>query len=449
MANEAASHKYPMIDLLSHSCLRVVFLAHALAAVMYWYVSPKGFPLDHHRFWLNSVLPLLVIAVACCGMLRNRWQLVVYSSLALACGWLGGSLAGRVLFPASSRGFWQLGVVLALIQFALVRLVARGHQPKPIGLVFSVLLGLLAGAYSVYAQIPPSASTRPINQPPAQIEFVAGSSSGTSTADQTMFQPVIGEVLLRAEEVSIRCNPRLAFDRVSPDGFWSLLAPPKHNDASLVRRQVGQNGTTRYTYTDHTIVDVSANQEKTQVDCVAWATLAESAYSHLNSYAVLTISGHRNLSLAFSPCPDAQTKVLPTDYPNGRPARIAYLNSKQEFLVVEANSGEKGPYKTLATGTLLRGDPLRITFFDDSQRVATVTCFDWTSQLSTELSPTAGWGLPQNAIEFVRLGDSEDAPVQIFITLAATSVGRGWETVGHRAGTYRNHIGIASDLERD
>lgn len=117
--------------------------------------------------------------------------------------------------------------------------------------------------------------------------------------------------------------------------------------------------------------------------------------------------------------------------------------------MVEATSGEKGPFNQLASGMLVRGAPLEVTLFDKSQAIATISFFDWTSQLSTELSPSAGWSLPQNAIEFVRLGDSADAPVQIFLTLAATSVGRGLETVGHRAGTYRNRIEIevASDLK--
>jgi hypothetical protein len=45
-----------------------------------------------------------------------------------------------------------------------------------------------------------------------------------------------------------------------------------------------------------------------------------------------------------------------------------------------------------------------------------------------------------NAIEFRRLDDSLTAPVAIWITLAGTSVGRGWETVGHKAGVYRNEL---------
>lgn len=47
-----------------------------------------------------------------------------------------------------------------------------------------------------------------------------------------------------------------------------------------------------------------------------------------------------------------------------------------------------------------------------------------------------------NAIEFQRIDKREnEAPAsQIWITLAATSVGRGWDCVGHHAGTYRNRM---------
>ena len=65
--------------------------------------------------------------------------------------------------------------------------------------------------------------------------------------------------------------------------------------------------------------------------------------------------------------------------------------------------------------------------------------------MATQLSPTAGWGVPVNAIEFSLspYDHSPTGPASIFITLAATSVGRGWDCVGHSAGAYRNRITIA------
>jgi hypothetical protein len=47
-----------------------------------------------------------------------------------------------------------------------------------------------------------------------------------------------------------------------------------------------------------------------------------------------------------------------------------------------------------------------------------------------------------NAIEFSLAGDAPGSEAAIFITLAATSVGRGWDTVGHAPGTYRNRMRI-------
>jgi hypothetical protein len=47
-----------------------------------------------------------------------------------------------------------------------------------------------------------------------------------------------------------------------------------------------------------------------------------------------------------------------------------------------------------------------------------------------------------NAIEFSRDNDRETSPASVFVTLAGTSVGRGWDSVGHTAGTYRNRTTI-------
>jgi len=51
--------------------------------------------------------------------------------------------------------------------------------------------------------------------------------------------------------------------------------------------------------------------------------------------------------------------------------------------------------------------------------------------------------VPQNAIEFNNNTDENGIQsVTIWFTLAGTSVGRGWDTVGHTLGTYRNRMRI-------
>jgi hypothetical protein len=110
--------------------------------------------------------------------------------------------------------------------------------------------------------------------------------------------------------------------------------------------------------------------------------------------------------------------------------------------VVEATSGEKGPFTELARGKLSRDEKLTITFHDEDRPVGRITLTDFASQASTQISPTAGWGVPQNAIEFTLEFDRPDSLASIFVTLAGTSVGRGWDRVGHAAGIYRNRLEI-------
>ena len=67
-----------------------------------------------------------------------------------------------------------------------------------------------------------------------------------------------------------------------------------------------------------------------------------------------------------------------------------------------------------------------------------LTFESWAAQASVEPSPTAGWGVTQNDVEL--LESSAAGQSALFLSLAATSIGRGWDTVGHAAGTYRNVI---------
>jgi hypothetical protein len=174
----------------------------------------------------------------------------------------------------------------------------------------------------------------------------------------------------------------------------------------------------------------------------ATARLARPIETHLNSFCDVEISGHTRLSLSFSPCPEQHIEVHAADYPVGRPLRFAYLDDSGVFHVVEGTSGEKGPFRELAGGRLDRAAPLIVTLFDGDAAVARITLEDWPAQVGTSLSPTAGWGATVNAIEFSLEGDAPRSRAAIYFTLAGTSVGRGWDCVGHAAGTYRNRIRI-------
>ena len=120
------------------------------------------------------------------------------------------------------------------------------------------------------------------------------------------------------------------------------------------------------------------------------------------------------------------------------------MDAHDTFHVVEARSAEKGPFRSLASGKLKRGEPLGITLHDRGKPVARVTLDDWSAQVSTELSPTAGYGVPQNAITFMLSGASPTSPAFISLELAGTGIGRGYDSVGHAPGVYRNRVCIES-----
>jgi hypothetical protein len=426
----------------------VALALHLVTAAAFWWLSPKGFPYEHSRFWTSSVLPLAAIALAGCGLafVHLKWRrsasVVV---LCFAAAWGGAAFTALSCFPKSLGVVWLLGLLAAAAGVALAVRGARGTGRSAGAWVCSAAVGALVGVFVVRSQIPPPPSTNPINaarpETAAALQLSPALIGAAAKGDGTRFYPSAGQLTFTRGNVRILCSPLLEFDRISPDGFWSIFAPRREQPPR--RRLLGTgviSNSHTFRYSDGCELVLPAALSADTVDLAAYVSVAKDTFSHLNAFCILEISGHKKLSLAFSPCRQSEIDVRPADYPIGRPARFAYLDKSGQFHVVEATSGEKGPFHHLAKGPLERGDALTIEIYDDNQLIADVTLVDWSEQLSTDLSPTAGWRVPVNAIEFQRSGNKPELPVSIWITLAATSVGRGWDTVGHRAGTYRNQM---------
>jgi hypothetical protein len=429
------------------SIVDLALAGHLAAAAGYWWLSPKGFPLDSSRFWLNSVMPLLLIAVASAGLIgmhKGRWLVAAAVVSFFASAWWAGAIAGRIIFPISLRGIWMMALIIGAAGFVCFLGLIRGEPRSHRIWLVSAAVAIFIGWFAVWAQIPPPASTAPINAQPPQM-----TRHGVRQPPQSIvqigpgceFDTTEAELRMTTGSIHINCRPILNFDRVSPDRFWSLFAPARHRFRSPAAQSNGDD-VVKIRYSDDSLVAISTPMLGDMLRLTAYTPVAEDTFSHLNTYCYFEISGHKKLSLSFSPCLDADIEVLPADYPAGRPARVAYLDDTNRFMVVEAKSGEKGPFRELAAGKVAPGEPLTIMIRDEGQPLARITLEDWSKQLSTSLSPCAGWRLPMNAIEFQRLYDAPGAPGGIWITLAGTSVGRGWETVGHRAGTYRNGMVI-------
>jgi hypothetical protein len=266
------------------------------------------------------------------------------------------------------------------------------------------------------------------------IEIKLGTKIGIYTRD--------GTVRMDSRRGSLFVSPLLTFESRSPDGCWTVLGPG-FGTGQPIRKRIGMNsgdGELRLAYHDEdfSTLEVRADPTGQRVELHARSRLTGPVWSHLNAFTELSFFADGRLSILFSPCPSTPIEVVESDYPIGRPARFAYLDDREVLHVVEARSAEKGPFRELASGPLQKNDAITLILSGNGVPMFRVTLHDWASQAGTQLSPTAGWGVPVNAIEFFR----QPAAAQISFTLAGTSVGRGYDSVGHAPGVYVNRVSL-------
>lgn len=430
----------------------LALLAHAAAAIAAWVLLPGGFPLLHARFFANRALPAVAVgSVIAVGVLAARRSTGARGLLLLfPAAWLGVALAAGTMFPESGGtvafGAGCLAVVLSLgLAMAWWRF---GVPPRLTWL--AALPGVVFGAGFVAAQRAPGPSTAPFAAPDVELggDRSTRSLAGPASFDVTPWLRVVpdsGEVSVQAGAVGIVVEPRIEFISRSPDRFWTVFAPLQWRGDSPVRRLERADRELAVDYSDEGSLRVRATSDQSAaID--ARTALQVPVFSHLNSFTRVSITGHRRLGLRFSPCPEVVVEVIHFDYPFGAPARFAYLDAGGTFRVVQASDAEKGPFTTLGEGPLARGEPLSVVLVEEGEspprELATIVFRDWSRQLSTELSPTAGWGLPQNAFEFGLASNAPSSAAYLTLTLAGTSVGRGWDSVGHAAGSYTNRMEI-------
>lgn len=433
----------------------LLFGMHLVAAAGWWWLMPGGFPVSHPRFWVNSGLPWLVVAVAVAGIRalkkRNVRQTAALTTL-VAVFWSTVVVAGCVVFPATARHQAVAALLVLLVaggaRLGLSPVRLRGWRTQVAAGVPAFALGL----FVVFSQRGPAPATHPSDLRIADFVFdtnIDRSIDAFQRGSRVQVSPGEAAAVFSAGRATIEVKPLLQFESRSPDRCWTLLAAEAERRSPPLR-EVGRRweekiARVRYYSPPQTFSVDTSDGDTCLLEAVT--QLDQPVYSHLNSLTEVTLRGHGELTLTFSPCDDITIPVYPSDYPVGRPIRFAFLGADGIFRVVEATSAEKGPFKTLAEGALARDEPLTIGVRVDGRRAATITFLDFASQASTELSPTAGWGVPQNAIEMRKMGSVSSSPVRLWLTLAGTSVGRGFDSVGHAAGTYRNRVRIQIDKE--
>ncbi|MEA2750184.1 MAG: hypothetical protein QOI41_4327, partial [Myxococcales bacterium] len=285
----------------------------------------------------------------------------------------------------------------------------------------------------VSAQRAADASTRPGGGTLADVHGEAASDDAAT-----------GQIVVPCGKNKIRVNPMLTFQSRSPDRTWVLLAPPEDlkKQRALTHYTKTANGL-RASYTDDGDSTLVVTKDKTgALDIEALTKLSAPVYAHLDTWT--TIHVPFDATLSFGPTGTTRFPFEPADYPTGRPMQLAYLGNDLAFHVARAHDAEKGPFTDLASGRLTRDEALVLEIRPkdpkegDKDRGCRLVFKDWSSQLSTEASPTAGWGLPQNSIQF----SAHDNESVVILALAETGPGRGYDSVGHAAGTYRNRLRV-------
>ncbi len=428
---------------------KVILCAHLVAAAFGWWFMPHGFAFTHPRFWANQVLPWIIIALCIAGLYsisKHRIALARFIMTGMAATYFTAAIAGAIIFPISGRRpaipAILFGFLLLCVGWFSYRKCGKHRVATSAGIAAGLLLGILLPL----SQRGAAPATHPIssNTQPQPVEGLTEDPPNViRLADFAALSPQHGNITIHYGPVLVGIEPMLQFISRSPDRCWTIFAPvyarsPRTPWLSNWKLP-DANSPTYFGWSQWGTLSIDPPTDNI-LKLEANTYLSSPIYSHLNSYCTLNIQGHERLFLSFSPCPHDRIEVTYSEYPTGQPARLAYLAANNTFRVVEASSGEKGPFKQLAQGPLKRDEPLTITLYNNDTPVGRITLEDFAAQASTQPSPTAGWRLPENAIEFTLFNNRPDSQAGIWITLAGTSVGRGWDAVGHAPGTYQNRM---------
>lgn len=446
-ADPVAARARPGLFAVTRTGMLLILIGHLLACAAVVWLMPGGFAWLSREIFTYRLLPAIVGVAILVSLIRPKLVApgLVLETLKLL--WLG---VGTVCLASFTSSLQKLGVGAFVVAFVLVLAVRAAKfelRAGPRGILIAVALISAWLAVGVLRSPPPS--TKPLNVATTQPGLLDKTRLSVPVGTAARLDPSQANVTFAIGRRFVQVEPVLTFLQRSPDQTWTVLAsrdqrrPPTRTYRGLERSEQSVKAFYHDGDADRTVAGSVLNVSSpnaSEIEIEAVTHLPNPIFTHLNAFTQVTIGGHRRLSIGFSPIPDARFEVTHAGYPFGEPAQFAYLDRGRVLHVVRARSGEKGPYEELGRGVV--EGPITVTFYDVDERLFDLELADFTAQASTERSPAAGWGVPENAIEFGRLSEDPRSPASIFVTLAATSVGRGWSSVGHAAGTYRNRLVI-------
>lgn len=384
---------------------------HAMAIGGWVSLAPRGFGWTDARTLINVVFPGLALAIAFASLglayARRAAEPLAIGVVCFATMWLGAGIANRAIFPVT--GLWSVTIsalvaTIVLTAIARPKLATRRSRTLRAPTAAASMVGGVMGFASVALVRAPDPGTHPLD-----VEAEGTPHDGT-------------ELRGRCGLLRVGLTPFLTFAGTSRDRYWSLFESQAASDPVWS-------------------LDALTSEEQL-LSFTAYSVLDRPVFAHLSSFTTIQLEGGSALALSFDGPDGTVTSIQPADYPGGRPIRFAYLEDEGVLRVVEASDGEKGPYRELARSRLGRQGGLSLDVFDAGAHMCSFTFEDWAPQASTQTSPTAGWDVPVNAVSFQTGADLGAATITL--SLAATGIGRGFDTVGHAPGVYRNRVRMSS-----
>jgi len=418
---------------------------HAGAAGVWWWLMPGGFPSSSPHYWVNEVAPLFCVALLLTALFaRGKFSHAILPAVLamIPAFWLAFGISARLTFDDSFRSSWSYAFIGGAIVGGLwvnqmrLRLTVKWLVP------LTVLVALFGGWSFPGTQRAPEPATNPTGASFGAAPSGPSDQKVIKLTREAQIRPGESRVVFKHDKVILTAQPLLDFANRSPDRCWTALAPEGEskptNRIMVSKIHDGAKWSFYYKDEDASVMEVSANKDGS-VLLDGRSRLQHAVFAHNASSGELTVSGHKKLTVAFSPLGDRRFDVPVAT----AAARFGYVDESDTFHLVQAADRARGPFSELGAGKLKHGDPLVLTIYDEDKVSFRVTLEDWSAQVSTQLSPTAGYGLPVNSITMARGGDSEATPVLFSFTLADTSVGRGTASIGHTPGVYRDRVTVA------
>jgi hypothetical protein len=225
-----ATTKQPFHHRARHLAWSAILAAHATLAAGAWWMLPGGFPLSHPRFWVNRMIPILIVAVAILARWaggKRQWGLALRPVFPAI--WLGAVVTSVVVFPVTFRLLWIPLALPLVVMLAMLWPERRELSRRWLATSATVALATFVGAFVVWAQRGGDARTRPINPPIPSMALAKSGAHNTRSIrpnNHLSIEPAAALVTVQHDRIFIGVQPLLTFESRSPDRCWTLLARP-------------------------------------------------------------------------------------------------------------------------------------------------------------------------------------------------------------------------------